>query len=175
MALRHGADEVEKKDLAEGSDKSKLDAWLAENDSYLRDCLRINPEDIQAEFIRIPGDLAYWNAQYSQAIRAHLHAKLDEKLLEANLEPVVRQALRDAGAKITEAMVKAGIESHDDYVAAQRKTIEADVWKSECYGRLDAIRSKKEMLVSLGAHLRMEMAADPLIREQMRGAHGRTG
>lgn len=168
MGLRHGGDEPAEK-------KAKEVAPTDEMDAYLRECLHINPEDIQAEFVRIPGDLAYWNSRFASAMRAHLHSKLDEKVLKANLEPAVRVALQAAGAKITEGMVTAGIESDDSYIEAQRRTIDCEVEKNECYGRLDAIRSKKEMLISLGAHLRLEMASDPLIREQMRGAHGHAG
>ena len=81
----------------------------------------------------------------------------------------------DAGAKITVDMVKAAIDSHDDYVAAQRKTIDAEVEKNECFGRLDAIRSKRDMIVSLGAQIRAEMQADPTVREHMRTLHGQGG
>ena len=101
-------------------------------------------------------------------MRRHLLAKIDEKVLKANLEPLVRQALAEEGGKVTEAMVEAAINSNEQYIAAQRDTVEAEVAKHECYGYLDSIRSKKDMIVSLGAHLRVEMEGDPLVREQAR-------
>ena len=139
-----------------------------EMDAYLRQCVKINPEDMQEEFVRIPADLAYWNAKYAQALREHLLSKLDRDVLKANLEPMMRQELAAAGAKITEAVVKAAIESNEAMVEAERRVLEAEVAKNEVFGYLDAIRSKKEMLISLGAHLRAEMEGDPLIREQAR-------
>lgn len=151
------------------ADDEKID-HTTELDAYLRQCVRINPEDIQGEFIRIPGDLAYWNAQYAKAMREHLLAKIDENVLEAQLEPIVRQGLREAGAKITENMVSSAIQSHESLVEAKRRTAEADVAKNECFGYLDSIRSKKDMLISLGAHLRIEMMGDPILRDQMRAA-----
>lgn len=139
-----------------------------ELDSYLRQCVKINPEDIQGEFVRIPADLAYWNSQYAAAMRRHLFSKIDTKVLRARLEPEIRAALIAAGAKLTESMVKAAIDSDERVVEAERMEAEAEVAKNECFGYLDSIRSKKDMLISLGAQLRAEMEGDPLIREQAR-------
>jgi hypothetical protein len=137
-------------------------------DEYLRECVRIDPLDIQAEFIRVPGDLAYWNDRYADALREFLISEADFKILKAQLEPLTRQALLDAGGKTTEAQVKAAIDSDDQVLEAQRRCVEAEVEKNRLYGALDAIRSKKEMLISLGAHLRAEMGGDPVLRDQMR-------
>lgn len=139
-------------------------------DDYLKQCVSIVPEAIQEEFMRIPAMLAYWNARYAQAIREHLNAKLDEKILRANLLPVIRTELMEAGAKLTESQVEAALDSNESLIEAQRRTIDADAAKAEAYGQLDAIRSKKEMLISLGAQLRAELQGDPLIRETVRGA-----
>lgn len=137
-----------------------------EMDAYLKQCVGINPEDIQEEFVRIPSDLAYWNARYARALREHLLAKVDRDVLKAQLDPLIRRELMEAGAKLTEALVKSTIESDDRLIEAERRCVEAEVQKNEVYGYLDAIRSKKEMLISLGAHLRAEMEGDPLIREE---------
>jgi hypothetical protein len=37
-------------------------------------------------------------------------------------------------------------------------------------GNVDSLHSKREMLISMGAHIRKEMDHDPVIREQMRGS-----
>lgn len=145
----------------------KIDRSI-ELDDYLRQCVKINPEDIQGEFVRIPSDLAYWNAQYAATMRRHLFSKIDTKVLRARLEPIIRAALIEAGAKLTEGMVKAAVDSDDRVIEAEHMEAEADVAKNECYGYLDSIRSKKDMLISLGAQLRAEMEGDPLIREQVR-------
>lgn len=146
---------------------------LANLDAYLRECVKIDPLNIQGEFIRLSGDLAYWNDQYAEALRSYLTAEVDLKILKAQLEPIARQALIDAGGRTTEAQVKAFIEEHDQVIEAKRKEIDSEVEKARLYGVLDAIRSKKEMLVSLGAHLRLEMQGDPLLRDQIR--HAREG
>ena len=52
-------------------------------DAYLYDCVNVEPEALQEEFVRIPADLAYWNERYAQAHREHLLAKLDAERAEA--------------------------------------------------------------------------------------------
>ncbi len=141
-----------------------------EMEDYLRECVKIEPLAIQEEFVRIPMDLAYWNARYARALKNYLMSKIEVDVMYARLEPEIRQALINAGAKVTEAQVKSAIESNEDYIAVRRDQVNAEVEKNELFGCLDAIRSKKEMLISLGAHLRAEMEGDPTIREHNRGA-----
>ncbi len=140
-----------------------------ELEEYLRECVKIEPLAIQEEFVRIPADLAYWNARYALALREHLTAKIDLDVTRAKLQPIVRLAIQEAGGKVTESQVDAAIESHDSYVDARRRVADAEVAKNELFGSLDAIRAKKDMLMSLGAHLRVEMEGDPVMREHVRG------
>lgn len=153
---------------AEEPQKPALIDRSGELDAYLRQCVNINPEDIQGEFVRVSGYLAYWNTKYAEAMKNHLHAKIDTKVLASRLDPIVRQALTAAGAKLTEAMVKAAIVEHEQMVEAERYEADCEVQKNLHFGYLDAIRAKRDMLISLGAHLRAEMEGDPLIREQAR-------
>ncbi len=80
------------------------------DEHYLAQCTSINDEDIQAEFVRIPADLAYWNAQYAEAQRDALQAKLQLDVMKAKLLPLVRQGLIDAGGKVTESQVDAALD-----------------------------------------------------------------
>lgn len=134
-------------------------------DEYLRDCVRLSPEAMTQEYMQLPGVLAYWNAQYARANRAYLDAKLDVSVLRARLQPLVRDALLRAGGKVTEAQVEAAIDSNEDLIDAIRRQNAADALRSELFGVVDTIRAKREMLISLGAHVRAEMAHDPVVRE----------
>lgn len=147
-------------------------ARLEELEEYLRECVGIDPLTLNDEFVRIPSDLAYWNARYARALRAYLTAKVDKDITRGRLEPMMRLAIQNAGGKPTEKQIDALIDSNQDYIDACYKLVDAEVEKNEVYGALDAIRSKKEMLVSLGAHLRAEMQGDPRIRDQVAHAHG---
>ena len=99
----------------------------AEMEEYLRKCVRIDPLDLQAEYVRISADLAYWNDRYADALRSYLMSKVDLRVLEAQLEPITRQALIDTNGKTTEAQVKAALEGDERIVDANRALVEAEV------------------------------------------------
>ena len=144
-----------------------------ELDAYLRDCVHIDPLQINEEFIRIPGDLAYWNGKYADALREFLMAKINKDRVKGILRIDCRDELVEAGKKPTEGLVNDHVDQHEDYIASAERLAAAETGKGRLYGVLDAVRSKKEMLISLGAHLRAEMEHDPLIRDQSRGARKR--
>ncbi len=128
-------------------------------EEYLKECLVIEPEAITEEFVRIPGDLSYWNAEYSRALQESLDATTERKRVRAELYLNIRTELLEDGHKVTEGIVDASVESHPDYVEAQKAENEAAARKADVYGTLDSVRAKKDMLVSLGAMLREEMGA----------------
>ncbi len=133
-------------------------------DAYLRECVRIEPLAIQEEYVRLPADLAYWNAKYAEAQREFLMSKVDLDVLERELYPVVRQELETSGQRVTEKMIEAGIGQSSLWTEAKQRVARADADKAKMYGVLDAVRTKRDMLVSLGAHLRAEMEHDPTLR-----------
>jgi len=135
-------------------------------DEYLRNSIHISPEDMNAEFEQIPGILAYWNAQYANALRSHLEAVVNVKVTKARVYLATRDALIKKGSKYTEELLKHLVEANQDFIDEQYTAAAAEARKNEMFGKLDAIRSKKEMLISLGAQLRAEMGGDPLIRER---------
>lgn len=139
-------------------------------EEYLQECANIDPLEIQEAYLKVPAELAYWNARYAKALRRAMMKKVDVDLLEAQLDPLMRKALKDAGANVTESIVKATIAQNESLIEARRELVDADVEKAQVFGALDAIRSKKEMLISLGAHLRAEMQGDPTIREHARAS-----
>lgn len=139
-----------------------------EVDAYLADCVQIYPEAIQEEYVRMPSDLAYWAERYAKALRVYLGSKLDLDRSRARLRVACRLDLEVQG-KVTESMVESAVDQHPEMEVARLNYIEAEVEKVRISGLLDAIRTKKDMLVSLGAHVRTEMERDPLLRETSRG------
>lgn len=138
-------------------------------DAYLADSVQIYPEAIQEEYVRLPSDLAYWGQRYTDALRVFLGAKLDMDRTEARVKILCRAELNAKEGKVTESMVSAAVDQHPDMEKARLALIEAEVEKARLGNVLDAIRAKKDMLVSLGAHVRSEMEHDPLLRDQSRG------
>ena len=121
--------------------------------------------DLDGEFRKISGAIAYWNARYADAIEEHLKAEMDHKQEKARLYLHWRTTLELGGGRITEAMVTAKVESDPDYIESKVKAIEAEAEKVRLRGYTDAVSAKKDMLQSLGAKLRAEMAGDPTVRD----------
>jgi hypothetical protein len=134
-------------------------------DEYRRDCVRIEPLCMEEEFVRLPADLAHWNAQLSDAVRAFLLAKLNLEETEAKLTIVHREALIAENGKTTESQVAAAVTVDPKLHAARVMLIEAEVAKGRIGGFAEAVKAKRDMLISLGAQLRAEMQGDPSIRQ----------
>jgi hypothetical protein len=135
-------------------------------EQYLTDCVQLEPMALQEEYVRIAPDLAYWNQKFATAQETFLRAKYALDELEAKLYIEHRERLVNSGAKFTEALIDSTVRSdprihdaRDDLVRA-----ESDKWKMN--GVVDAVRTKRDMLVSLGAHVRAEMQGDPSLRHE---------
>lgn len=139
-------------------------------DDYLLDCVNVEPLQIQEEFVRVPRDLAYWNQRYADAYEAFLRAKVELERTEGMRRLHIRAQLEDAGVKITEALVDAKLSVDEEVYTAKVTLLEAEAAKVRLNGTLDAVRSKRDALVSIGAHIRAEMAGDPSIRNEHRAA-----
>jgi hypothetical protein len=136
----------------------------------LMDAVKIEPLALQEEFVRLPSDLAYWNARYADAQRTFLVRKLELDQLNARLRIELRERLLVTESKVTESMVDSRVELDDRYGNARLAMVEAEADKMHKYGAVDALRAKRDMLVSLGAHVRAEMQHDPQLRDESRGA-----
>lgn len=143
-------------------------APIDDADEYLRECTKLEPTLITEEFVRLPADLAYWNERYAKAYRAWLEAKIDTEQVTAvrSMEIRDRQMAIAKGGRVTISEVEQALHVDLGYQRARHKEVIAESEKVRLYGVLDALRTKREMLVSLGAHIRAEMGNDPLIRAQ---------
>lgn len=143
-----------------------------EVEDYLAQSVQIEPLALQEEYVRLPGDVAYWNERYAVALRAHLVLKIDYEKAESRVRIETRETmLADTAAKSkpTESMIDAAVAQDEDLRDLRIKLIEAEVEKVRLHGVLEAVRTKRDMLISLGAHVRQEMDHDPVVREQQAG------
>ena len=131
---------------------------------YLRECTQIDDLALDGEFIRVPADLAYWSARYAEAHRAHLLAKHEVDTTHARLHLSIKAEADLNKTKMTVADLDAAVKSHPDYLAAVLDVIDADADRLRLRGSLEAVAAKKDMIQSLGAKLRAEMGADPMVR-----------
>jgi hypothetical protein len=135
------------------------------------DAVSIEPLLLEEEFSSIPAHLARYNHLYAQAYETFLLAKAayDQTYSGASIK-IREDATEDGKKKPTEGTINALIEVDDDVIEARLRMIKAEVEKVRLWGVLDALRAKKDALISIGAHIRAEMGGNPSVREQHRGA-----
>lgn len=140
---------------------------LDSTDKYLQQCVQIDPLNISNEFTRVAAELAYWNEKYAEALRMSLHAKIQRERMHASLYFEKRKQFEAAGTKVTEAGLEAAIEVDPRYANLRDEEADANGEYARLRGVSEAVKTKKDMLVSLGAQVRAEMD-DPVIRQQHR-------
>jgi len=140
---------------------------------FLRESTGVDPLQLQPEYVRLSSDLAAWNSRYADALDTYLEADMALDTTEARLHIEWRERLVAEGSKSTENTLKACISTDPRYVNARLAMIDAEVQKVRVQGVVRAIEAKKEMLISLGAHVRKEMDGNPTIRSAQRDVgHG---
>jgi hypothetical protein len=152
---------VKKKRAPEGREAA---ATSAEEE---RDVTRVEPERIDDEFAMLPADIAYHGRRYAQALRKHLLAKHERDKTYARLYIEIREkhaALRESAIKkkqpherLTEGQIDALIEANEEWEEVKLACIEAEVERELASTTIDALRAKKDALVSIGANHRAEM------------------
>lgn len=145
------------------------------DESYHQDLesdLAINPGDINESFIDQPAKFAWWAvlAAKARSKADRLKAAADKqddfirKTLTGQLDTKVRQQLELDGEKITESKVTSAIFKHPEYVEAvdtynnlREAYINADEDARTLEAAREAMNQRKDMLISLGAMLRMDV------------------
>lgn len=138
---------------------------------YLARATKIDPLQLQDEFVRAPSDVAYWNDRYADAIAEYLVTKIER-------ERIVGMLMTDAGLadelelrlekKPTVDQLKAYVNTKEEYLEARGREARADAEQKRMRGVVEALSTKRDMLISLGAHIRLEMQQDPLLRRTAR-------
>jgi hypothetical protein len=136
----------------------------------------IDPLNLNEEFARFPGQLAHANACVAEALDAFMVEKLRLERIEARLTIEWRERLMDdatAGKGRAPSVdgVRARVVDDQRYVDAYVARNEAEVAYVHARGSAEAVRAKKDMLVSLGANIRAELDGSPHLRAQHQHAH----
>ena len=143
---------------------------------YLDDCVKVEPVALEDEFIRLPGDLAYWSERYADAYEMFLDAKLVRERVYAELTMKHRDRLSlTSKGRVTVGEIEAAVILDADYLEAKTNENAAESNKIRMHGIVEALRAKRDMLISVGAHQRAEMDHDPSIRVRRAEASWPTG
>ncbi len=128
----------------------------------------IDQLQLDKEFRRLPALLAIANEEYAEALGYHLRTKYRVKRIYAKRYLELRIEMAEEGTKVTEKNLEHRTETDDQYQKAVARSIAADVERSRAWGKCEALRAKRDALVSLGANVRAEMQGDPSIRDRER-------
>jgi len=120
----------------------------------LNEELAVSEETLEDDFMNQAGKYAWWAtlAEIAKNKKERMEAELDEA--EAEADRRVRDILELDGVKITEALVKSRIKLDEDYKTAVNNVLEAKKYASILDKVVKALEHRKEMLISVGAHLR---------------------
>lgn len=136
-----------------------------EIDDYLKQCIELEPEVITEEMSRISADYAYWNEKYAMANRVQLEAEFHEKKTKAQLYLKHREPETGKKAPTVDA-IDAMVTVDPLFEEAHMKLIAAQAEASYLKGVLETLRTKREMLISVGAHKRQEEKGDVRMMEK---------
>lgn len=129
-------------------------------DNEVQEAISITPEVIQEEYARVGPHLQHFRALLSKAKGAVERAEVNLETIEANLRQTLRASSADAKRGSADYMtnddIDAAIARDVARLEAAERAIAAREARDELEGICEAIRTKREMLVSLGADLREE-------------------
>jgi len=143
--------------------------YLEDMADFLTDSVKIDPLDLNREFVEFPARLAYWNNNLADATDRYLTAKADYETAKAAARVRLRSSTLTIGKAPTREDIDAMVVLDDDVRSAQEVFMKADVDRTRVRGIVEALCAKRDMLQSLGAKIRAEMHSDPALRAQMAG------
>jgi len=136
-------------------------------DEFVEEAVRIDPTNLNQEYIQLPSQLAYFNNRYAEVYRYWTECKAVSEQVAAQLAQQIRDHLSATSkGRVTLAEVDQQVLLDPTYRQAKAKERVAEAEKVRLYGVMDALRTKRDMLISLGANYRLEMSGDPMLRAQ---------
>ena len=121
----------------------------------------IDVHDLQGEFVRVPSDIAHYGSLAADALENALSTKRQLEAGEGQVRMEYKQSQKD---RVTEAFLDSCVVQDPRYRVLREQADRADVLRVRAVGVCTALQAKKEMLISLGAHIRAEMQTNLTIR-----------
>jgi len=117
----------------------------------------IDDSDLCTEFAELAGHVAYYGSMLAQARTDRELAKLALEETRAKAHLLVRESTANAKPKPTVADIDATVAMRADVHDARMAYIESEAAHELAKSNLAAMLAKRDMLISLGAHVRSEM------------------
>lgn len=132
-------------------------------EQYKDECVGIDRHNLNDEFCRVSADYAFWADRYSELDGQLIRAKAGLDEAKARADADVRSALFARGEKATETKVEHLVNISSVVMGAVGQLASVTTNRTRVKGILEAIATKRDMLVSLGATIRAERQADPTL------------
>lgn len=126
----------------------------------------IDSAQMDVEFTNLPGELARFSELHVEASESAEIADHELDVLEARLSLDIREHAKLLGEKPTVDFIAAKMKVKPEWQAAKRASIQARADEMRAKGIVNAVVAKREMLISLGAHIRAQLQGDPSTRAQ---------
>lgn len=134
----------------------------------LRARISIDPSALDEEFGQCPVDTAHLGGKLADATKAHLYAKRAARRTRALVGVEVRATKKIDGKPLGVDAVRDEVELDPRVDAADAAEIEAEAALARAKTDFEAVRTKRDMLVQLGAARRAEWESDPVMRAARR-------
>jgi len=119
--------------------------------------LGIDEARIREHFVEIPAQIAYQGQVCAMLGRAASEKNYAFKEQRAETKENLRALAMSKGEKMTESRLDAMVESDGMMQHHYHQFLEAQEEYEFAKAHLEALRTKRDMLINLGAHLRTEM------------------
>jgi len=116
----------------------------------------VDDTNLNGEFVKLSSAYAYYSAEYADAVDKEAKAKFLVKKTYAERYLFLREDLQNAGVKVTEAILDSHVQIDTLYQQAYMLHIEAQTNKTEVWGILEALKVKRDSLITIGANMRAE-------------------
>jgi hypothetical protein len=137
--------------------KAPDEPLLSETQRLLRQVFSSDHHDIKYQYRTLPEAMAYFVELYAGSLDRYLAAKTERERLAARL---LLEMKSDLEVRRSEKVIDAEILTNVDFISAKREEIAAEVEYKRAQKMFVVLETKRDMLVSLGAHVRVEMGAD---------------
>lgn len=119
----------------------------------------IDRADLRGEYLRVASDYAAIGQRLAQATFDAEVASSEVKISEAQARDALRAQWEAGGVKITETALTAAVPDHKIVRTARESAADAQAERVRLQTILEAVRMKRDMLVSLAADSRREIDA----------------
>lgn len=136
------------------------------DEALIKNAVSIDRSDLNTEYCKVSGHLDYFGHLYAKANAAYQNVKFDLKREEYKAFLVAKATVEGsrAGSQPSDKLCEAHAYQDADVIKLQEKLIEAQIELDRLKSVVDSIKTKRDMLVQLGAQMRKTMDFEPVVK-----------